>query len=870
MGRKFLMILFCIVVLLGFLVSEHISRPTASASTTDVGNSVSPVIADFYINTTRAGQPSQFSFNVSDSVGLDHAVFGCNSTGTFLNDTTTTLSGTSAWANYTHVLPSSNGTTSFQFWLYNNASLLSTTGLRYATIFINTSQPYIYFNSLSDALDAINSANNWTAADTYAQALLGKKTTNDLAAMIDSYDASQDWVDVLKWSAICNKLGITQQRDILDALGNYTMVGSLPYTDSSSRSPDFTPESKWALYGYYYANMSWSTSAIRAKWNTTLAYSQFNNAINNAFPSGAVLWIWANGSGENFHNRYYDERACSLECYLIFAELLNVTGALTNAINSWNTIVGSYWDSTNQYFVYTPGAYYPAFECEAPFFLMIISQLKYYSPSVSYWNYVLQDIGTRFLSKLWNSAQWETDIFAHPNSSTTHVVVHEDNGTSQERLENTLGAWEAMLGVYMLLNSTYQANIATLLSGSQQNDPAWSLLLSSSANLFDTTTNMFKWHSDSGDDSSATAYGMILLVLMGMIPGTTTVAFPLEELNYEYIQDVDPRMLQLDLTTQTITVPVNSAGSMTFQYGESPLTYFFSQGGIWQVKFSNSWNQITNTTYVSAFPANRIYFTQIYNLPPAPYDVTINAHCITEGADVKVQIAMNGSPTGYTTPYTFTALNGTHTFTVSDNDTGGDPFKQWSSGQTGTTITVSLGGTYVAYYGTSPVHDVAVTGIAPSKTVVGQNYSVNVNVTAANPGNYPETFDLTLFANTIEIAEVSVADVTNGTSAFVVFAWNTTWYAHDNYTISAVVRPVLNETDLSDNTLVSGPVCVTIPGDINGDFKVSLQDLVRLANAYGSKPSDAKWNPNADIDGNGIIDQSDANILAQNYGKHYP
>jgi hypothetical protein len=215
-------------------------------------------------------------------------------------------------------------------------------------------------------------------------------------------------------------------------------------------------------------------------------------------------------------------------------------------------------------------------------------------------------------------------------------------------------------------------------------------------------------------------------------------------------------------------------------------------------------------------------------------------------------------------------LNGTHTFTVSNNDKGSDPFKRWSTGQTGTTITLNSGGIYVAYYGPSPVHDVAVTGIAPSKTVVGQNYSVNVTVTAANPGDYPETLDLTLFANTTEIAEVSVDDVANGTSTFVVFAWNTTGHAHGNYTISAVVRPALNETDLSDNTLVSGPVCVTVPGDINGDFKVSLQDLVRLANAYGSKPGDAKWNPNADIDGNGIIDQSDANILSQHYGQHYP
>jgi hypothetical protein len=63
---------------------------------------------------------------------------------------------------------------------------------------------------------------------------------------------------------------------------------------------------------------------------------------------------------------------------------------------------------------------------------------------------------------------------------------------------------------------------------------------------------------------------------------------------------------------------------------------------------------------------------------------------------------------------------------------------------------------------------------------------------------------------------------------------------------------------------------VTIPGDINGDYKVSLSDLVILANAYGSKPDDAKWNCNADIDNNGIVGLSDLVIMANHYGQHYP
>jgi len=70
---------------------------------------------------------------------------------------------------------------------------------------------------------------------------------------------------------------------------------------------------------------------------------------------------------------------------------------------------------------------------------------------------------------------------------------------------------------------------------------------------------------------------------------------------------------------------------------------------------------------------------------------------------------------------------------------------------------------------------------------------------------------------------------------------------------------------------------ITIPGDINGDGKVGLADLVILALAYGShcanydyqgEPASPNWNPNADILGQGVIRLADLVILAQHYGQH--
>jgi parallel beta-helix repeat protein len=54
------------------------------------------------------------------------------------------------------------------------------------------------------------------------------------------------------------------------------------------------------------------------------------------------------------------------------------------------------------------------------------------------------------------------------------------------------------------------------------------------------------------------------------------------------------------------------------------------------------------------------------------------------------------------------------------------------------------------------VHDITVTNITPSKTVVGQNYSMKINVTVADEGNYTETFNVTLSANATAIATQTI------------------------------------------------------------------------------------------------------------------
>ncbi len=57
-----------------------------------------------------------------------------------------------------------------------------------------------------------------------------------------------------------------------------------------------------------------------------------------------------------------------------------------------------------------------------------------------------------------------------------------------------------------------------------------------------------------------------------------------------------------------------------------------------------------------------------------------------------------------------------------------------------------------------------------------------------------------------------------------------------------------------------------VVGDANGDFKVDILDAAIIAYSYGSRPGDAKWNPNADFNNNNVIDIQDAAQMAIYYG----
>jgi parallel beta-helix repeat protein len=165
---------------------------------------------------------------------------------------------------------------------------------------------------------------------------------------------------------------------------------------------------------------------------------------------------------------------------------------------------------------------------------------------------------------------------------------------------------------------------------------------------------------------------------------------------------------------------------------------------------------------------------------------------------------------------------------------------------------------------------IAVTNFTSSKNVVGLGYDLQVNITVMNYHTYTETFNITVYANTTIIATLTSITLPGGDSTNITLTWNTTGFAYGNYTTSVYVWPVPGETYTADNTFIYGKITVTIPGDVDGNFLVSIFDVVKITSCYGKIGGDPLFNPNADIDGNGVINIFDIVLCSGHYGQKWP
>lgn len=142
----------------------------------------------------------------------------------------------------------------------------------------------------------------------------------------------------------------------------------------------------------------------------------------------------------------------------------------------------------------------------------------------------------------------------------------------------------------------------------------------------------------------------------------------------------------------------------------------------------------------------------------------------------------------------------------------------------------------------------------------GANETVTFDATMSKPGwngtDHPPIVDYTW--------DFGDGNVTHGNDPRITHYYE----AYGNYTAK------LNVTDANGfNGYVTKPVRVrmtALKGDVNGDGVVDIFDAIVLSQAYGSRPGDFNWNPNADISGDSLVDIYDCILLAGNFGKTMP
>jgi hypothetical protein len=106
------------------------------------------------------------------------------------------------------------------------------------------------------------------------------------------------------------------------------------------------------------------------------------------------------------------------------------------------------------------------------------------------------------------------------------------------------------------------------------------------------------------------------------------------------------------------------------------------------------------------------------------------------------------------------------------------------------------------------LHDVGVTNVVPSPTVVDPRGIVVVDVTVKNEGLSNETFYVSAYFGRALIGRKLVQSLAPSEQRLVVFTWNTSGVFPLKYVISAVADKVDGETHLSDNTFVDGTVTI--------------------------------------------------------------
>ena len=190
--------------------------------------------------------------------------------------------------------------------------------------------------------------------------------------------------------------------------------------------------------------------------------------------------------------------------------------------------------------------------------------------------------------------------------------------------------------------------------------------------------------------------------------------------------------------------------------------------------------------------------------------------------------------------------------------------------------------------------------VSPASTVnssltPSNNFTININIINAS-GMSGLEFNLGFNSSALNANSVvngsflpsSVTPVTqiNNTAGFVEFNVTLSTPLSGNGTVAVIQLQVeaasvrnstlhLYDVGLVNSTGQSLPFTTAdgsftnvhaLLGDLNHDGIVDISDAILAGKAFGSRPGDPNWNPEADVLGHGVVDIFDIIVIASNFG----
>jgi PKD repeat protein len=132
------------------------------------------------------------------------------------------------------------------------------------------------------------------------------------------------------------------------------------------------------------------------------------------------------------------------------------------------------------------------------------------------------------------------------------------------------------------------------------------------------------------------------------------------------------------------------------------------------------------------------------------------------------------------------------------------------------------------------LYDVAIVEVRSFQVAVMPGTPVSIDVTAANNGDFLETFNVSVYSNQDPIGKQTVTNLTPKTQTVLHFTWDTAGTSLGNYVLKANATTVLGETNTANNEYIDGQVTIALSNIINFPVTIGGQTFTVQVNSTSS------------------------------------